>query len=664
MALMNQHDVVLPWRGIETLLGERVDHSPVFLLLLFKRFLSLSSREWCDIRTRSGYCLSEFIARRRKYATGTKWLKQRLSSSSATTRLMDEVLDIMFHHGGSFEKGVDGKIGYYPDNRNCLGDVEVDRLDVFYLRNYYKELGYDRMKEVWWLVPGKSIGEGLRKLNSDADLREMCDMGSQNAGLVDIYIEHQVSSPELIEGEEVMVYIDDQVRDLGTQAKENVAAAPDDGSRPNHEKNPTANVSRRREEGVKASVKVPSEQKIKKKVKNTLKPSQTKVHRRYCLRSATGIGGTKAQKRGQGSKIPVMLMSSDEESSKTDDSSEDEPYKPVREDSSSDSCAADPVPSPKVKGKKKTSKGSASQDNGKGKNKMKEKICVDEDAYVEGNSDVEVDFGKVGTDKNDDYDAYDPGTDSDGANSWHSLEMKTPPNSEDELEEETESDEVFPVFREGARFGELHLEVGMKFKTKWDFKEAVREYTIQEGRRIRFNKNDRNRLRAVCKVKECGWVIFASKDRDDTCWKVKTFRDDHSCAREDKNRAANRNWVASKLVKKVRKYPNFRHCDANTFFKTKYDLSLNRNSISRALSDARNLVYGDEKAQYAMVRDYGETLLKTNPGSTVKICTIPQPNGDVIFEKMYVCLSGCKNGFKAGCRPLIGLDGAYELCLM
>ena len=167
------------------------------------------------------------------------------------------------------------------------------------------------------------------------------------------------------------------------------------------------------------------------------------------------------------------------------------------------------------------------------------------------------------------------------------------------------------------------------------------------------------RLRAVCKVKECSWVIFASKDRDDTCWQVKTFRDDHSCAREDKNRAANRNWVASKLVKKVRKYPNFSHCDANTFFKTKYDLSLNRNSISRALSDARNLVYGDEKAQYAMVRDYGETLLKTNPGSTVKICTIPQPNGDVIFEKMYVCLSGCKNGFKAGCRPLIGLDGAF-----
>ncbi|RYR26563.1 hypothetical protein Ahy_B02g060821 [Arachis hypogaea] len=79
-----------------------------------------------------------------------------------------------------------------------------------------------------------------------------------------------------------------------------------------------------------------------------------------------------------------MLMSSDEESSNSDDSSEDEPYKPVRKDSSSDSCAADPVPSCKVKGKKKTSNKSDSQDKGKGKNKMKEKICVDDDAYVEG----------------------------------------------------------------------------------------------------------------------------------------------------------------------------------------------------------------------------------------------------------------------------------------
>ncbi|XP_025637140.1 uncharacterized protein [Arachis hypogaea] len=199
----------------------------------------------------------------------------------------------------------------------------------------------------------------------------------------------------------------------------------------------------------------------------------------------------------------------------------------------------------------------------------------------------------------------------------------------------------------------------MKFGTKWKFREAVREYTIQEGRSIKIVKNDNIRCRTVCKVKECPWVAYASRDHEDTCWQIKTFNDDHTCPREDKNRAANRNWVCSKLVKKVRKYPNFKHYETTTYFKTRFDLTLNKNSISRALMDARSVVYGDEKEQYKMVRDYGMTLLTTNPGSTVQICTTPQPDGEVTFDRMYICLSGCKNGFKAGCRPLIGLDGAF-----
>ncbi|RYQ91623.1 hypothetical protein Ahy_B09g097603 [Arachis hypogaea] len=70
-----------------------------------------------------------------------------------------------------------------------------------------------------------------------------------------------------------------------------------------------------------------------------------------------------------------------------------------------------------------------------------------------------------------------------GADSWHSEEIKTPPNSEDKFAE-VEDDDAFLVFREGTRFREIRLEVGMKFNTKMDFKEAVREYCIQEGRRV------------------------------------------------------------------------------------------------------------------------------------------------------------------------------------
>ncbi|XP_057720285.1 uncharacterized protein LOC130934766 [Arachis stenosperma] len=135
--------------------------------------------------------------------------------------------------------------------------------------------------------------------------------------------------------------------------------------------------------------------------------------------------------------------------------------------------------------------------------------------------------------------------------------------------------------------------------------------------------------------------------------------DDHTCPRETKNRLANRKWLGCKLVRKLRKYPNLRHCEAAQYFKSKCDLDLNKSSLTRALGDARAIVYGDTAVQYGMVRDYGLTLLKTNPGSTVSIGVTPHPNPDEdpTFDRMYICLNGCKRGFKAGCRPLIGLDG-------
>ncbi|RYR31674.1 hypothetical protein Ahy_B01g056539 [Arachis hypogaea] len=141
----------------------------------------------------------------------------------------------------------------------------------------------------------------------------------------------------------------------------------------------------------------------------------------------------------------------------------------------------------------------------------------DDDAIVEDISDVEVDLGFLGNlGKGIMYEALDPGAESDGANSWHSEEIKIPPNSEDELESNGKLDE-FSILKEGQRFGELKLQVGMKFNTKQEFRNVVRDFTIQEGRWIKFIKNDSVRCWAVCQVDECHWVMYASRDHEDCC---------------------------------------------------------------------------------------------------------------------------------------------------
>ncbi|XP_071695548.1 uncharacterized protein [Rutidosis leptorrhynchoides] len=62
---------------------------------------------------------------------------------------------------------------------------------------------------------------------------------------------------------------------------------------------------------------------------------------------------------------------------------------------------------------------------------------------------------------------------------------------------------------------------------------------------------------------------------------------------------------------------------------------------------------------YALIRSYGDELLTSNPGSTVKIGVTNDPDEKVYFDRFYVCLNGLKEGWKNGCRRVIALDGCF-----
>ncbi|RYR76586.1 hypothetical protein Ahy_A01g001171 [Arachis hypogaea] len=122
---------------------------------------------------------------------------------------VEERLDIMFHHGGDFKKNAEGIMVYYPDNKACLGDLDTDTLDIFFIRNYHKELGYNDIKHYWWHVPRKGLDNRLRNINGDKEIREIVNCARTNEGVIDVYFEHGVSVPEVLEGDNTVVYLDD-----------------------------------------------------------------------------------------------------------------------------------------------------------------------------------------------------------------------------------------------------------------------------------------------------------------------------------------------------------------------------------------------------------------------------------------------------------------------
>jgi hypothetical protein len=64
------------------------------------------------------------------------------------------------------------------------------------------------------------------------------------------------------------------------------------------------------------------------------------------------------------------------------------------------------------------------------------------------------------------------------------------------------------------------------------------------------------------------------------------------------------------------------------------------------------------RGQYSKLYNYQNELLRSNPGSTV-VVNKEDDAEPPIFRRMYICLHACKEGFKEGCRKVVGLDGCF-----
>ncbi|XP_021726953.1 uncharacterized protein LOC110694102 [Chenopodium quinoa] len=78
-----------------------------------------------------------------------------------------------------------------------------------------------------------------------------------------------------------------------------------------------------------------------------------------------------------------------------------------------------------------------------------------------------------------------------------------------------------------------------------------------------------------------------------------------------------------------------------------------------ARARAKLTLYGDSAEEYARIFDYGFAILKYNPGSSAIVVLEGIERPPPFFQRMYVCLDACKEGFKKGCRPLLGVDGCH-----
>ncbi|XP_058766709.1 uncharacterized protein LOC131640313 [Vicia villosa] len=132
---------------------------------------------------------------------------------------------------------------------------------------------------------------------------------------------------------------------------------------------------------------------------------------------------------------------------------------------------------------------------------------------------------------------------------------------------------------------------GMEFNSLDDFIEAIREWSVLNGREITFVKNESYRVRVECRVK-CGFLILCSKVGHKHIYAIKTIVDKHTCARVLENISASSSWVAKAVVKKIQTSDNVRICDIIQDMRQNFSVEITVGRAWKAMLIAKRIIEG------------------------------------------------------------------------
>ncbi|XP_062115004.1 uncharacterized protein LOC133829091 [Humulus lupulus] len=194
---------------------------------------------------------------------------------------------------------------------------------------------------------------------------------------------------------------------------------------------------------------------------------------------------------------------------------------------------------------------------------------------------------------------------------------------------------------EGFKFN-----LGMEFATVNHFRTTLKEYFSSINREYKWVFNDKKRRRAKCKKDDCGWVMYARVQlKDNTSFRVNTMVDKHDFGLVYNNKHATSAWLSKHFLEHFRINPNLKYSGfMELTSKTKF--SHTTSSVFYGVKKkAMQMLEWSVKEQYAILEDYCKKLIHTNPVTTTLLKTT-MIDGNRVFERVYVCLKACKDGFK------------------
>ncbi|XP_050383286.1 uncharacterized protein LOC126800043 [Argentina anserina] len=141
---------------------------------------------------------------------------------------------------------------------------------------------------------------------------------------------------------------------------------------------------------------------------------------------------------------------------------------------------------------------------------------------------------------------------------------------------------------------------------------------------------------------------------------IRKYVGDHSCYRVGENRMVRTPYLIERFSHHIRLNPGMSTEAFETLMSSELRTPVSRQQAYRTKRAALDMIERSMQEQYARVQDYAMELKRVDPHTTVDIkCDFNNTQQFPVFKRMYICLGALKQGFKDGCRPILGLDGCH-----
>ncbi|CAI9298269.1 unnamed protein product [Lactuca saligna] len=222
----------------------------------------------------------------------------------------------------------------------------------------------------------------------------------------------------------------------------------------------------------------------------------------------------------------------------------------------------------------------------------------------------------------------------------------------------------FPIHDPSVKWNKMKPLLGERYESPHQLQQCLTNYAIKSGYNIKFAKCDTVRLTAKCgskmKSQPCPFRVHASWMTQERSFQIKTLVDEHKCVRNfNISNLLSPRWLARHFLKELIMKPNLKCKEMQSIIRTKFHCGVSWSKAYRTRCRAMTIIDGKLTEHYARVWDYCHELLRSNPGSTVQVGVTVNPDQTTYFHRMYLCFKAIKEGWKIGCRRVIGLDGSF-----